>query len=507
MATSDVVAKLLADISHIHEFLAAQQQVLGVHGIAEVLESQSRQLIARIASIANLPMNSATEVTLKVQDGPWTLVQKGQIMTAINDHLNAATLGITKEARSRSMQKMSSMNLYFTAEDISYIQDTSGHLNNKISRVVERCWKLGLELPSEDTIRHIVGVLVMVGLPSIQKDSVSMYNVLTELKRQSKMVSRANHLPNNMDYIVCYPALPKDLPIALYQHCYGDEHPVQVDVPNLSDTVCMIPLRRTSKMLLQQESHIATSATTSRSVNHQQQFGAADLGSILAQALANYMPSPSPRAARVQMVPPVAPTPMPCLTVPALQPHAVASAPIAALADQHDRSSHEIVPATGPTHSPFTFPQLSVDAQAMLALAAADQAKVNRKEGVDSTGAEHEDHVSTGGKNLSSGSVMKRPAAHKKGSSSSVKVSGKTAKHILKDSVNSSVVKKPSVPDAGSGTTFYRQGKIHRSDTGECWRVFVNKGDRVDRKIKWNGDLNTSWKKALSLIDSHSSSK
>ena len=505
MASSDVVAKLLADISHIHEFLAAQQHVLGVHGIADVLESQSRQLIARIASIANLPMNSATEVTLKVQDGPWTLAQKGQIMTAINDRLNAATLGITKEARSRSMQKMSSMNLYFAAEDISYIQDKSGYLNSKISRVVERCWKLGLELPSEDTIRHIVGVLVMVGLPSIQKDSVSMYNVLTEFKRQSKMVSRANHLPKNMDYIVCYPALPKDLPIALYQHCYGDDHPVQVDVPNLSDTVCMIPLRRTSKMLVQQESNIAaSSASTSRSVNPQPQFGAADLGSILAQALANYMPSPSPRAGRVQMVPPVAPTPMPCLTVPALQPHAVASVPIAALADQQDRSSLDIVPTTGPTQSPFAFPQLSVDAQATIALAAAEQAKVNRQEDADGTDVEHEGDGSTEGKTSSTVGVKKRPAAHNKGSCSS---GSKTAKHSLKDSAKSSAVKKPSVPEAGSGTTFYLQGKIHRSDNGECWRVFVNKGDRVDRKIKWNGDLNTSWNKALSLIDSHSSSK
>ncbi|CAJ1358062.1 unnamed protein product [Effrenium voratum] len=53
----------------------------------------------------------------------------------------------------------------------------------------------------------------------------------------------------------------------------------------------------------------------------------------------------------------------------------------------------------------------------------------------------------------------------------------------------------------GAATTFYRQGKIHRSDATESWRVFVHKSDRCDKKIRWHGDEEGAWKKALHMID------
>ena len=33
---------------------------------------------------------------------------------------------------------------------------------------------------------------------------------------------------------------------------------------------------------------------------------------------------------------------------------------------------------------------------------------------------------------------------------------------------------------SGGPTCYYRQGKIHRSDAGQCWRVFRKASDRCD---------------------------
>ena len=58
----------------------------------------------------------------------------------------------------------------------------------------------------------------------------------------------------------------------------------------------------------------------------------------------------------------------------------------------------------------------------------------------------------------------------------------------------------PTAPKPGSGTVWLRGGKIHRSDYAQCWRVFVNKQDRCDKKVYWKGDEQAAFKKACALI-------
>ena len=67
--------------------------------------------------------------------------------------------------------------------------------------------------------------------------------------------------------------------------------------------------------------------------------------------------------------------------------------------------------------------------------------------------------------------------------------------------VSEAKTKKPSPPKAGEGTVFYKSGKIHRNDRSSCWRVFINKSDRNDKKVYWKGSEADSFKRALALID------
>ena len=216
MASVDNASKLLVDIAHIHSFLQAQLAVLGPV-CSDAVESQHLQLIAKIASINGLSVSIATELTLKVNEGPWSPHQKSGIVSALNDRLGAVALCTTQKCR--PLQKLATMNEYLSKEDVAVLVDTGSHLHTKITRVVERCWRLGLELPDEQTLRHVVAVLVAVGLPDIQNDPISMFNVLAEFKHQLKLTSKCNHLPKGMDHIVSYPSTPRQLPVALFQHC------------------------------------------------------------------------------------------------------------------------------------------------------------------------------------------------------------------------------------------------------------------------------------------------
>ena len=74
------------------------------------------------------------------------------------------------------------------------------------------------------------------------------------------------------------------------------------------------------------------------------------------------------------------------------------------------------------------------------------------------------------------------------------KTKGK-AKKVLKDG-------RPMYPkQQGGGAIHYNGGKVLRSDTFSCWRVFIQSTDRCDKRVPWNGNISKSWQQALDMID------
>jgi hypothetical protein len=53
----------------------------------------------------------------------------------------------------------------------------------------------------------------------------------------------------------------------------------------------------------------------------------------------------------------------------------------------------------------------------------------------------------------------------------------------------------------GSCTTLYNGGKIQTSTLSSSFRVFLTKGDRVDKKVKWGPSPSVAWEKSLGMID------
>jgi hypothetical protein len=59
----------------------------------------------------------------------------------------------------------------------------------------------------------------------------------------------------------------------------------------------------------------------------------------------------------------------------------------------------------------------------------------------------------------------------------------------------------------GSCTTLYNGGKIQTSTLSSSFRVFLTKGDRVDKKVKWGPSPSVAWEKSLGMIDDKRSSE
>ena len=96
---------------------------------------------------------------------------------------------------------------------------------------------------------------------------------------------------------------------------------------------------------------------------------------------------------------------------------------------------------------------------------------------------------------------MEGKAKAKSKAKTKVKADKGSTKSKTTTKVSGAKSKKPSPPKAGEGTLFYGSGKIHRSDKSSCWRVFINKSDKIDKKVYWKGSEADSFKKALDMID------
>lgn len=67
--------------------------------------------------------------------------------------------------------------------------------------------------------------------------------------------------------------------------------------------------------------------------------------------------------------------------------------------------------------------------------------------------------------------------------------------------------KRPPMMQPGGATVYYLQGKIHRSEASQCFRVFRHYQDRCDHKVNFKGNPKAAWARALSKIEDHASGK
>ena len=129
----------------------------------------------------------------------------------------AAASGVTERPSRRPLQTVQGFASFLTQKDM--LEDQGVHSSVKLQCVVSRCVGLGMHLPSEPTVKHIIATCIDLGLQAA--DSASKYRLLTEFKTQLK--SRVKHAPKLLSHLhlVKYPADPLSLPEALRSTAYG----------------------------------------------------------------------------------------------------------------------------------------------------------------------------------------------------------------------------------------------------------------------------------------------
>ena len=141
------------ELKGIHAFLEGQRRLLDSSGFAGVQDQQCRAWVARLQHSGLTPHESAALAEV-IADGPWLAAQKQQLGQAL-----AASVAARTPAARRRLQTVVGFGAYLTDSDMQFLVGNS-HALHKLELLATRCVRLGIHLPSETTVRHIVACAV-----------------------------------------------------------------------------------------------------------------------------------------------------------------------------------------------------------------------------------------------------------------------------------------------------------------------------------------------------------
>jgi hypothetical protein len=238
------------DLEAVQQFLAAQLPTLGAAG-STVLENQHANFMARIGKVVCFTAEHATALTTAVNLGPWTDTQKAALCNAVVAKLSTQVDGGNQTLGRRSNQEMQTFFNYLTEEDKAAIQDEAAPFGAKLQHACQRAFLIGLEIPTEHSIKHIVAVVCFLGARHLENDHEGLFNMVTEYKRWMKSF-KVKHIHPSAEFITQYPPSPSGLPDTIYKHAYKSSQPCMFDetlIGHIRLIESRVPLRRSNQFV------------------------------------------------------------------------------------------------------------------------------------------------------------------------------------------------------------------------------------------------------------------
>ena len=516
------MARLADELVGIHAFMASQRQLLTADAWDAMVASQAKLWTLRFSS-AELTADEGQKLTELLATGPWRQEQKSVLGNALVQAVNRQQ---SQRRLRRALQTCKTFSNYLTKTDVSVLA-SEHHDNTKLGIMVDRCLLLGLHLPNEPTSAHILSTAIEYGLEA--KTPKRIHFLLTAFKKALK--GKVKHAPRCEPHVEMFPDDPKGLPDTIYSHCYREEGPGAGD-DSQSSTVSValapyVPMRKQNRTLRDATMEglsaaggaggatgVAAQVLSGFMAMMQQYAGGSDVSGELPgfqvfakggrnrgmpeearqalQAAANGVAQTVRGAGGSQTVPEQmgrqtvqqtvqgdlggqsASVPMGLPTVEQTE------APQKAIEDGNTDDSKPAALFDLPLPSGGSNNDLSPTTQCKHM---AEAMKTRKRS------AEEMEQTATPPPMAEAKAKAKAKAKATAKATAKAKATPKAPAQGL-----------PQPIGKGQGTFFYKDGKIHRGDRDSCWRVFLHRGDRCDRKVPWKGDLQASWRRALQMI-------
>lgn len=241
-----------SDLKQLHDFIQGQSKILSMEALGKLLDSQAQQL-SLLWGRDGSQINMATlgELSTLVAAGPWSNSQKemlGNVLGTVAARLTKSENPSGKTFRGRRpSQQLKAFSGYLTDGDLASLS-SDAHNAIKVKTLVNRCYKMGLHLPSEPTIQHIVSTGITLGITGSSSEQKLL--LLKEFKAQLR--SMVQHQPAPPVFLVEFPKNPNELPEDLFKMSYGEEKPAvtQGELQVSAGVGCFdVPCRKTNKLV------------------------------------------------------------------------------------------------------------------------------------------------------------------------------------------------------------------------------------------------------------------
>ena len=528
MATAG--AKLLKALGETQEYLSGQKRLVDDTSFAPIVEQQSVVWGKQLSEQA-LPAVEARQISDLLAGGPWTSAQKATLAQKLNEGVSR---GMSMAPSRRENQKVQSFEHYFSEKDLEVLKNASQSVAMKCDQIASRLFRLGLHLPSEQTLRCVLQTAVACGAFEVGPDEA--YRVLNEIKKCLKQ--RVKRAPKMAQHIVEYPSSPDQLPEWLMKEAYPDgDAPCSVPL-TLTTFDTAVPLRSNAKAMRMNSTALVASSPSSSSRGAPAMPAMQPFMQLMqcTQAFCNMrgqeeVPSlqvlkPKPKRLSnssqcdSQDSPDDPEQKQLALPAPPLAPAINAALPAAKAAEptlQVENAAQLTVAAGMKASEHARGPPLK--SPSVLALPSAEQVDVvleavrKRTESRKRDAETHDEPEETNPKPTPKGGAKSKAKAKAKSSSAKAKAKA-SAKAKSKGKAKSAseakaerkegIDRPPCPSEPGSGTVHYMGGRIQYPKSGKEFRVFAKCSDRCDRKFKITGPVDEVWQRCLDHIyDAH----
>ena len=229
--------KVAEHVRGIQQFLATQKGLLDKSKWGDLVQKQCESIVERIGShsMSIDGMNALLELTAS---GPWNDSQRESISEALSEQACKLPAG---RRRSRPNQTCKSFTGYFSEQDVHAMKSDAHGWGEKLDRLAARCVRVGLHLPSEQTVKEILRASQQMGL-KLGDDRQTRYEAENAFKKSLR--HRVRNAEKHPVHVVDFPANPKDLDG--WQQMYDEEDPScgQTDLPRHHSAQYSVPLRQ-----------------------------------------------------------------------------------------------------------------------------------------------------------------------------------------------------------------------------------------------------------------------
>jgi hypothetical protein len=255
MSSADAFKK---ELTAMQDLLRQQSAIIPVADMNQLLSIQACAFAKRVKTLSTNDVDAqyVSDITILMQKGPWSKDQLIELSMALCSLLTSTSTPAKQS--SRRGQEIRHFQHYLSAPEALLVGDASKPIVAKIDTVIHRMSKLEITLPSEQSLKHIMTV-ILVTTGDVIMDAKTIRSWYVQFK--SDVHSRFKNVKEAgpIGHIVKWPEHPSQLDEKVRNIAYADAPPVSLDVSDsamnkVSNAVAMRKnaaiLRDTSDMQL-----------------------------------------------------------------------------------------------------------------------------------------------------------------------------------------------------------------------------------------------------------------